>query len=852
MSDLVASASEPPGDLDASLRLAGTEVALPGNRPLQLAASAAAWYLIEGRLELFAVEQGGRGGAPTWPPAHPGALLFGGGEDGNPDGIALLAVGATPVRLARLAIDDLRELAREPGGPGGPGGEGRRVDRAAVRGRPERGAAEDLHRAGAGQAGPARRSGGRRPRSARGMIWVRQLSGALPVPRPAEAGRRAGGLPAARLRRHLAGRRRAGEAVHGRHRGADPERQGLGGAPALPLAVPPLPRLELERAAKGEQARLRPAERRSTAGCWTTRNGGWPRCSDSDGAAAAESVKTPGASRRRPPADGRGERARGAGAAARGVGRRRSAPQRLRQICNASRIRYRQRDPARRLVAPGQRSAARLPLGGRRGRTAAAGGAPAHLRVQLRRGGRRHRRAGGRRRRRSPKRSRREAFMIYPALPEGRVGKLDLVRFALRGRRRDLLTILLMGLGGGLLSLLVPIVTGQVFGRVIPDSNRTQLLQLTLALAVGALGAALFQVTRGIAVLRIGGKLDGTLQPAVWDRLLQMPASFFRRFTVGDLVQRSMGIDAIRGALTGNVTSSVLAAVFSVFSFAILFYYSWPLALLATALVAALLLATGTLAWLQLRHQRRLLDLEGKISSLLFGLINGIGKLRVAGAEQRAYALWAERFSEQRQAHRQGPADRQRPGGAQRELPRGERAGDLRRRRCDARGGPGAERLPRLQRRLRPVPGGRPVEHRAGLDSAHFDPDLRAARADPRDPARGRLHQGRSGRARRDRGAESRLLPLRDGRTPDPGRRLLPRPARGAHRPGGPFRARASRPACGCCSASRSPSPARSTTTPRTFPPSTCPRCGARSESCSKAGVRWSATSTRTSSAART
>jgi ATP-binding cassette subfamily C protein len=109
-----------------------------------------------------------------------------------------------------------------------------------------------------------------------------------------------------------------------------------------------------------------------------------------------------------------------------------------------------------------------------------------------------------------------------------------------------------------------------------------------------------------------------------------------------------MGIDTIREVMMGNVTTSLLTAVFSVFSFALLFYYSRPLALVATGLVVLLILVTATLSYFQLRHQRVLLALQGKLESLLFGLISGISKLRVAGAEARAYALWAERFAEQR------------------------------------------------------------------------------------------------------------------------------------------------------------------------------------------------------------
>ena len=241
-----------------------------------------------------------------------------------------------------------------------------------------------------------------------------------------------------------------------------------------------------------------------------------------------------------------------------------------------------------------------------------------------------------------------EGYMLYPPLPERPVGKGDLLRMALRDRKDDLGAIVLMGVCGGLLGLFVPILTGQVFGNVIPAADRGQLMQITLALIVAAVASAAFQVTRSVAVLRLGGKVDGTVQAAVWDRLLSLPASFFRQYTVGDLANRSMGIDTIRNLLMGNVLTSVLAAVFSLFSFALLFWYSWRLALLATGLILVLAGITGGLTWLQLRHQRELQVLQGRMSGLLFGLINGVAKLRVAGAEARAYARWAEGFAEQR------------------------------------------------------------------------------------------------------------------------------------------------------------------------------------------------------------
>ena len=77
-------------------------------------------------------------------------------------------------------------------------------------------------------------------------------------------------------------------------------------------------------------------------------------------------------------------------------------------------------------------------------------------------------------------------------------------------------------------------------------------------------------------------------------------------------------------------------------------YYDWKLAIIGTFLV---LLATGVVLAVyraQLGYQRPLHTVIGQISGLVLQLINGIEKLRVAAAERRAFAVWAEKFAQQR------------------------------------------------------------------------------------------------------------------------------------------------------------------------------------------------------------
>jgi ATP-binding cassette subfamily C protein len=240
------------------------------------------------------------------------------------------------------------------------------------------------------------------------------------------------------------------------------------------------------------------------------------------------------------------------------------------------------------------------------------------------------------------------AHSFYRPLPDHLLGWRDVLRFGLYDTWRDLAMVLWMGLAGGLLAIAVPIATGFLFDAVIPNEDRTQLFLLTGVLLAGAVAGALFQLTRGIAVLRLESRLDASVQAAVWDRLLQLPAPFFRSYTAGDLSARALGISTIRQAVSGTVVLSILSGLFSVFNFLILFFIDDGLALLATGLVLAAIGVTMLTGYLQTRHQRELTNLQGKISGMVLEIITGISKLRIAGVESRVFAYWAKEFSQQR------------------------------------------------------------------------------------------------------------------------------------------------------------------------------------------------------------
>jgi len=242
------------------------------------------------------------------------------------------------------------------------------------------------------------------------------------------------------------------------------------------------------------------------------------------------------------------------------------------------------------------------------------------------------------------------ACILYRPFHKKQVRVLDLLNFGFRGCRVELNTICVCGLATGLLGLMAPLITAVVFDQLIPGAERQQLFQISIFLLVIALASAMVTFARDFTILKLQGKVDAALQSAMWDRLLSLPMSFFRQYTSGDLAQRSMGISRIREILAGHAISAVLSGVFSIFSYLLLFIYSWQLAILATALVTFAVLVTGICGGIQLRYQRTTCTLQNKISSKLLQFISGVVKFRVSGCETRAFASWVREFSLQKQA----------------------------------------------------------------------------------------------------------------------------------------------------------------------------------------------------------
>ena len=241
-----------------------------------------------------------------------------------------------------------------------------------------------------------------------------------------------------------------------------------------------------------------------------------------------------------------------------------------------------------------------------------------------------------------------DGLIFYASLPDRIESFWEALRFGLHRRGQDLQVAIGMGLLAGLTALLTPILTGQILVEIIPRAAIAPWIAAFGALLMVAFGNAVFEIVRGLAFLRLESRVDERLHTAIWSRLMSLPAPFFRRFTAGDLADRANGVGVVRQTLTGALMGAAAGAISAVFSLALLFYYSWLLALLVLAMLLFLAGTNGVLSLGQLRHQRAAFRAQGQIHGFVFQVISGIAKIRVANAQSYALARWVERYTEQK------------------------------------------------------------------------------------------------------------------------------------------------------------------------------------------------------------
>ena len=240
----------------------------------------------------------------------------------------------------------------------------------------------------------------------------------------------------------------------------------------------------------------------------------------------------------------------------------------------------------------------------------------------------------------------REAIAFYKPFPLEKMRISSLFRYILdQIAPADVAMLLASALTVTLVGMLMPYLSGRLFSDVLASGSTLVLAGMGIFMVCTIVSRSMFRIVHGLVTARISMKLDLSTEAATMMRILSLPADFFKDYSAGELSRRAEYLNSLATQLVDVLISMGLTAVFSLLYITQIFFYAPALA--APALVITLLSLAVTLAQaiLQMRVSREQMKHESKENGLSYQFISGIQKIRLAGAEKRAFARWGKTYS---------------------------------------------------------------------------------------------------------------------------------------------------------------------------------------------------------------
>ena len=238
------------------------------------------------------------------------------------------------------------------------------------------------------------------------------------------------------------------------------------------------------------------------------------------------------------------------------------------------------------------------------------------------------------------------SYVFYRNLPSKSITTKELIRFCFEGvRKADLFGMVLVGVIGGLFSAITPLIISWIFDSVVPDANENLLKQLACILVSITCVQYIFELVRSFAVMRLENFFEMDVQSSLWDRLLSLPTTFFKDYSPGELAKKVDGVSQIREVVSGRVVNQILSSIFGVFYIIVMFLISSKLALVCMLVILLITVVSILFGLKEISYYKDATNLSADLSGKMISWLNGITKIRTAGAEGRVYNLWAKQFT---------------------------------------------------------------------------------------------------------------------------------------------------------------------------------------------------------------
>lgn len=240
------------------------------------------------------------------------------------------------------------------------------------------------------------------------------------------------------------------------------------------------------------------------------------------------------------------------------------------------------------------------------------------------------------------------AYCFYKPFPMKKIGIPDLIKYITQCVPFSSRTavVIMMGIST-LIGMINPRITQIIFSDVI-ESGSLQLLIATAVLSVSVgISSMLVGAIQSLVTNRISTQMNISVQAAVMSRIMSLPADFFKDYSSGELSERAQYINSLCNTLVSAFMVTGLSTVFSLAYISQVFIFA-PALVIPSLCITLLTVGYSVFNTLtQMKENKERMMISSKGNGMIYSLITGIQKIKLAGAEKRAFTRWAKHYNEE-------------------------------------------------------------------------------------------------------------------------------------------------------------------------------------------------------------
>lgn len=239
-----------------------------------------------------------------------------------------------------------------------------------------------------------------------------------------------------------------------------------------------------------------------------------------------------------------------------------------------------------------------------------------------------------------------EAYIFNELFPNKKLTLSDLVKVSFKHLSiNDIVKTILITLVGTLVGFLSPKISNIIYSYVITDTSVSLLFGIFSTYFFVSLSLLFLSVYKKLVMENIEFKVGVALNSASYMRALQMPSSFYRKHNSSEVMQMEGSIPSLVGSIFQIVLNTGITSIFSLSYIGQMATYAKELVIPGLIIILVTIIISIINIVIDVKYTSKTIRASANETSLTFSLLNGVRKVKMTGAEKRAFAKWGESYA---------------------------------------------------------------------------------------------------------------------------------------------------------------------------------------------------------------